>query len=104
MGAQLGVLRDASIPVKAIVGANVAVFALYHLPRSVGPIRDRVRSFFREHMLLSWENIRKGNYMTIIGSMFVHNDPWHLFGNLSTLISFAPFALSILSPYEFVGL
>ena len=93
-------LAHATNPVHVLMGANVAVFCAFTALGSDA----RVSRFFSRHMVLRPSNLRRGDYASLLGSVFTHLQPLHLLFNMLALQSFGGAALAMLGSGAFLGL
>jgi len=85
-------------PVAALIAANVAVFAAYHLDE-----RARSQNRWLSRFLLSRRAL-DADPLVLVRSMFAHMSPLHLFFNMYTLHSFGCGAVAVLGPARFAAL
>ncbi|KAM3332666.1 hypothetical protein ACQJBY_028059 [Aegilops geniculata] len=72
-------LPSADGMVLMLMGANVAVFMLWHMASP---------DFMRDHFSISLDNLKSGRLHTLLTNAFSHYDSGHLFGNMMSLYFF----------------
>lgn len=82
-------------PVVVICAINVAVFAMWKIPRA--------QRFMSKHFMCSVSGVRKGRVHTLITSVFSHSGPFHLLFNCVAFTSISPVLVQILGATEFIG-
>ncbi|KAE8807894.1 RHOMBOID-like protein 12, mitochondrial [Hordeum vulgare] len=82
-------LPSADGMVLMLMGANVAVYMLWHM---VDPI------FMKEHFTVSLDNVKSGRLHTLLTSAFSQFVPGHLFSNMMCLYFFGSSISSMLGP------
>ena len=92
--------RSVATPINVIIGANVVAFVTFKIYwNSLDWARVK-----KEYMMLSRKNIREKRYSSMIGSLFMHVDVFHLVRNMYGLYMFAPALTRCLKPTALVGL
>ncbi|SCU97976.1 LADA_0H09714g1_1 [Lachancea dasiensis] len=80
--------------VYGLLGLNVGVFALWHVPRCW--------RFLQRYMLLEKDHIY--SKWSLVGSAFSHQEAWHLGMNMLALWSFGTSLATMLGPANFMSL
>ena len=92
-------IRNSNV-INLLLAANCAVFAAYWHLDPDSPWR---RPFMR-YLVLRPSVVRKGEYWSLLGSVFTHLSPLHLGLNMLALHGFGTAALGLLGPGAMVGL
>ncbi|KAF7023880.1 hypothetical protein CFC21_036309 [Triticum aestivum] len=82
-------LPSADGMVLMLMGANVAVYMLWHMASP---------DFMRDHFSISLDNLKSGRLHTLLTNAFSHYDSGHLFGNMMGLYFFGSNISSAFGP------
>ncbi|KAF7030847.1 hypothetical protein CFC21_042294 [Triticum aestivum] len=82
-------LPSADGMVLMLMGANVAVYMLWHMASP---------DFMKEHFSISLDNLKSGRLHTLLTNAFSHYDSGHLFGNMMSLYFFGSSISSTFGP------